>query len=239
MSDKTCLSYWFPKIEAAGLPAPRTTIVKMSHEALRDVWGSFDGKPLTEASEPFFAELRDAANAMGYPCFLRSGQTSGKYDWARTCYLTDPEKLADHVRAIIYSGELASMIGLPADVWAVREYLPIEPLGICTRWQGMPVCREFRAFVRDGEVECWHPYWPLGALEQGGCADAETVFAALQETPDFGRMMNLAQQAGAAVGGYWSADLLWTQEGWYLTDMAEGEKSFHWPECPQAGDEAS
>jgi hypothetical protein len=28
--DKTCLSYWFPKIEAAGLPVPKTKIVSFT-----------------------------------------------------------------------------------------------------------------------------------------------------------------------------------------------------------------
>ena len=29
MKDRTALSYWFPKIEAAGLPVPKTILVKM------------------------------------------------------------------------------------------------------------------------------------------------------------------------------------------------------------------
>lgn len=42
--DKTALSYWFPKIEAAGIPVPRTMIFKMPADAQAVIWGGFDGK---------------------------------------------------------------------------------------------------------------------------------------------------------------------------------------------------
>jgi hypothetical protein len=44
-----------------------------------------------------------------------------------------------------------------------------------------------------------------------------------------------AKAAGCAVGGAWSVDILETKRGWFVTDMAEAEKSFHWPECPYKG----
>ena len=31
--------------------------------------------------------------------------------------------------------------------------------------------------------------------------------------------------------GSWSVDVLETDRGWCVTDMAEAEGSFHWPEC--------
>ena len=31
--DKTALSYWFPKLEAAGLPVPKTVLLEMPLEA--------------------------------------------------------------------------------------------------------------------------------------------------------------------------------------------------------------
>jgi len=41
---KTALSYWFPKIEAAGIPVPRTKILRMPREAREAIWAAFDGK---------------------------------------------------------------------------------------------------------------------------------------------------------------------------------------------------
>ncbi len=42
--DRTALSYWFPLIEAAGIPVPRTRIVRMPKEAQEAIWSAFDGK---------------------------------------------------------------------------------------------------------------------------------------------------------------------------------------------------
>ena len=70
--DKTALSYWYPKLVEAGIPVPRTKIVKMPIEAQKVIWGWFDGKEGDGAEKPFFAELRSAMQDMGFPCFLRT-----------------------------------------------------------------------------------------------------------------------------------------------------------------------
>ena len=49
MTDKTALSYWLPKLEAAGLPVPKTTIVPAPVEALRDIYRVFDGEAMAGA----------------------------------------------------------------------------------------------------------------------------------------------------------------------------------------------
>ncbi len=46
---------------------------------------------------------------------------------------------------------------------------------------------------------------------------------------------SLASRAGAAIGGAWSVDILETTRGWFVTDMAEAHKSYHWPTCPKEG----
>jgi hypothetical protein len=127
------------------------------------------------------------------------------------------------------------MMGLPVNVWAVRELLPTMPIGACPDYEGMPVCREFRLFVHDAEFRCCHPYWPLDALEQGGFATDTTDdwyehFCALHAA-ETAEIRDLASRAGAAVGGDWSVDVLDTKHGWYVIDMAHATRSFHWPGC--------
>jgi hypothetical protein len=46
--DKTALSYWFPKLVEAGIPVPKTKIVKMPDKAQKVIWKLFDG--ITTAS---------------------------------------------------------------------------------------------------------------------------------------------------------------------------------------------
>ncbi len=107
----------------------------------------------------------------------------------------------------------------------------------------MPAVREWRCFVRDGKVECQHPYWPQDALQDGigGPVGAEALFKALtRSTPELdAECTRLAEAAGQAVGGYWSVDVLEAKGKLYVTDMAEGERSFHWPDCPNANARAN
>ena len=230
--DPTCMSYWLPRLEAADLPVPRTILVPMPRWAYADMFNVFDGKPLEGPANAFLRELGAAATEIGYPAFLRTGMTSGKHSWSRTCYLTDPARLLEHVANLVEFSECVSFVGLSCEWWAVRELLPTMPRAVCPRYEGMPVCREFRCFVADGEVRCMHPYWPAEALEWGGVEDPEAVATRLAQCPDERDVRALAARAGAAVGGAWSVDVLETRREWFVTDMAEAGNSWHWPGCP-------
>jgi hypothetical protein len=229
--DRTALSYWFPLIEAAGVPVPKTKIIAMPKEAQAVIWAAFDGKNGLDLSEwkNFQEQVRAIGSEFGYPLFLRTDHTSGKHEWNRTCFLKSPDDVAQHLFNIAEHSEICDFIGLPWDTWVVREYLPIIPYGSCPHYGNMPLCREFRFFVNDGAVRCWHPYWPTEALERGG---AERVnYEALCRMDDEPALAALATKAGKAVGGAWSVDILETERGWYVTDMAEAHKSFHWEGC--------
>lgn len=226
--DKTCLSYWYPKIEAAGLPVPETVILKMPIKALRDIYRQFDNKEMTGKAEPFFKKVEKAAREVGFPVFLRSGQTSGKHEWSTTCFVCNIPDIREHITNILY---FSACVGVPETmIWAVREMLPIQPIGICLKYNGMPVNREFRYFVNDERILCRHPYWPRKALEDGRCLITDEQYKHLC-TPPPSYVDDIARAASVVVGGSWSVDLLETADGWYLTDMAEANKSFHWEGC--------
>jgi hypothetical protein len=234
--DKTSLSYWFPLIEKAGLPVPKTEILMMPPESQAIIWMAFDckGKDEELPLEPFYDELRAAAQRLGLPCFLRTSQTSAKHQWKSTCFLDSVEKLRQHVFDIVEFSECADMMGLAWDTWVVREMLPTIPYGTCPRYEDFPVCKEFRFFVDDGKALCFHPYWPLESLEQGGWepdAPLDVAYADLCRLDDESELVALAEKAGKAVGGSWSIDFLETKRGWFLTDMAEAHKSYHWKGC--------
>lgn len=99
MTDKTALSYWFPKIQAAGVPVPKTTIIEMPEAAQEDFLAAFDGKDGSGATKPFFDEIAAAAAAMGFPCFLRTDHTSGKHSWDETCFLASAANIPQQVFA--------------------------------------------------------------------------------------------------------------------------------------------
>jgi hypothetical protein len=193
-----------PKIEAAGIPVPRTKIIPMPKAAQEAIWSAFDGK---EGGDPrsFFAELAAAAAAIGFPVFLRTDHTSGKHDWERCCFLESADDIPQHVFNLAEFSECADIMGLPWDVWAIREFLPTMPLGVCPRYGDMPICREFRFFVVDGETRCWHPYWPRFSLEDGGAViDFDYAAMSSLDRESERKLTELANATGRAVGGAWS-----------------------------------
>lgn len=229
--DKTALSYWFPIIEGAGIPVPKTKIFQMPESARDAVWGILDGRE-NEIPEEFINQIAEAAKEFGYPCFLRTDHTSAKHSWKRSCYITSEESIQKGILSIAEFSECASFVGIPWYTWAIREYLPIMPHGICPRYGDMPVNKEFRFFVEDGMVLCCHPYWPLDALKDGGwTCDPKFTYEELCNTGDMDYLTALAEKTGEAVGGLWSIDILETEHGWFVTDMAEAHKSFHWESC--------
>lgn len=229
--DRTALSFWFPQLAAAGLPVPRTKIVPMPLPAQEDMWAAFDGADGKNGALPaFFAEIDRTALEFGYPVFLRTDHTSNKHFWKDTCFLTSAAAIPQHVFNLAEFSEIADMLGMPWTNWVVREMLPTIPVSVCPDYGDMPVCREFRFFVDDGVIRCRHPYWPREALEQGGAQVAD--YDAFCELPD--GLDALAVAAGRAVPGSWSIDLLETERGWFVTDMAEADRSYHWPSCPNS-----
>ena len=260
--DKTCLSYWFPKIKAAGLPVPRTKIVSFTDYAThRGLGRILDGEFPDEAGVTFLKQLAVAANQIGCPCFLRTGQTSGKHSWKDTCYLDSTDDLMQHVYNLMEFSECADFMGLAWNVWVVRELLPTKPVCTLPRYHDMPLCREFRAFVDGGELLCLHCYWPRNAVEEGfpwkkdGPVDdtwgmpseheLHSDFDAMYEQVrildknERAEVFRLATRAGAAVGGRWSVDILDATSGFFVTDMAEMNKSWHWPDCENAKKETT
>lgn len=237
--NRNCLSYWFPKLAAAGLPVPRTRIVR----------ADIDLTPLCDGKEPegfaeFLDRLRLAALAISDvgPWFLRTGQGSGKHDWKHTCHVTHTDRLGFHVRNLVEWSHMVSIFGLAHDVWAVREMLPVTPVATLTRYGDMPLVREVRAFVEDGKVACIHPYWPEGSIRQGMDRTAsEAVAMAVVSGAKLSRAealpaLLLAENVAPvfAGDGAWSVDLLETRNGWYVTDLAEAHCSYHWEGCPHA-----
>ena len=224
-----CISYWFPRLKAAGLPVPETRIVQTEARLIYLLDG--EDPPEAEAWQRFRMEMLAAGLEIGYPLFLRSGHYSGKRSWRETCFVSEPAALMRHVAVIVNDGECASFFGFPWDTWAVRELLPTRSLGTAFRGE-MPITREVRAFVDGGEIECLHPYWPFtGCLEDEGFTLEQWGELSQLTERDEAIVRLLAERAGIALGGRWSVDLLDTERGWYVTDVARAEESFHYPGC--------
>jgi hypothetical protein len=233
MRQKGCLSSWFPAIKEAGLPVPDTRIIRT--DCNLDYLLDGEDPP---GFERFIEELGQAVAAVGLPAFLRTGQTSGKFRWRHTCYLTDLKRLSSHVFNLVEFSAIVDIAGLDTSVWVAREYLPVEP-AFHAFPGNMPITRERRYFVSGDQVMCHHPYWPEGAFiemfeDEPSARDWRGLLTYMNyERPEeIEELTELTRRVGQVVEGAWSVDWLSTMEGWYLTDAAPAEYSYHWPGCP-------
>lgn len=228
--DKTDLAWWFPKIYGCGVSVPETTIIR----APSDFACLLDGEA-PEGFDEFVEEVSAACDQHGLPAFLRTGHGSGKHEWRRTCFVDSLDDMAQRIFNLVEWSHLVDIMGLPHEVWAVREFIPADVLFVCEGWHDFPVTREFRLFVRDGEVEHVQPYWPPGAIEEGSRPDDvewPSILRHASKLEDVEREYLDTQArlaSGAIGGGYWSIDFLLASNGdWILTDMADGDRSFRW-----------
>lgn len=236
--DRNDLAWWFPKIEAAGLPVPRTRIVDYtSFGEPGGLMALLDGEMPTHWDE-FVALLDTIADefAPDGPVFLRTGHLSGKHSWMDTCFVTrHPKSIGQHVAALVEESAMADLMGLPTDTWVVREMIETKTLFRVSEWRNFPVTREFRVFIRDDGADeiTVHPYWPADSIPSlNHVTGALLEQASLISHDEIGDICTLAGQAsGALGGGFWSIDFLQDADGkWWLTDMAEGDRSFKNPE---------
>ncbi len=223
---------WFPKIEAAGLPVPRTIFVPYSHH---DCMAIFDGQPAPE-----FNRLSDAvmaaAREIGFPVFIRTDLTSAKHS-GPNAYRIDSDGHNSPIYETIEDTEMKTWMdprGGP-QAFLVREFLTLA--APFTAFRGLPIAREFRYFADQDGVRCVHGYWPPETLEdhRPSCDDWRTKLDLMQTDPP-AELSTMAIEAAKACGGsLWSVDFCQDVNGkWWLPDMAVAADSFHWPDCPNA-----
>jgi len=227
-----CLSTWLPRLSAHGVPVPKTMIVRWTGDD--PLMRLLDGK--TPSGFNGFVDALFAAVQVigGPPAFLRTGQLSGKHNASETCLLDDGldrRILAAHVAMIVEESAIAGIMGLPDDVWAVRERLPVD--AAFTAFKGLPICNERRVFIDAGKTVCEHFYWPENAIRNATTEDWREKLRLLREEegapPDLVEAVALA----FADAGPWSVDFMRTARGWYCIDMARAANSWH-PPCAEA-----
>jgi hypothetical protein len=205
--------YWWPKVENLGIPTPKTLIT-------------------TNILEGF-----EAAREMGFPVFMRTDLCSGKHDWENSCYVDSEEKLYTNFLKVEEGNVRWEMLGIKPKAVVIREFLDLETT--FTAFIGnMPITKERRYFVKDGNVLCHHPYWPKSAFNNHPARMSNDVLweQKLEELnkDDISELIltEYSRNISDTLNGYWSIDFAKGRNGiWYLIDMALGENSYHWPEC--------
>lgn len=233
-TDHNSIMFWFPPLARAGLPVPPTEIVETDLDLSYMLDGLGAPPTFEDDYASFLIELLGAADKVRYglgPFFLRTGHGSGKHDWESTCFVQSHHSLGDHVFHLVEWSHLVDLMGLPTDTWAVRALIPTAPLFYAFNGK-MPITREFRLFARDEKITHLQPYWPPASIQKPDDEEwsMKLALASVIDETDARTLRELALEAVAAVGGgFWSVDFLEDRSGnWWLTDMAEGERSFKW-----------
>ena len=225
------ISFWYPRLFRLGFPMPKTIIIHTNVDMEKFSYGE---EP--EDINEFVMELWQAVKKIGLPVFLKTGYTSNKHDWKKSCFISKDSTLKDLKNHIFNLAEFSAMATIdrfmPCDFWAIREI--IKTKSYFTYFNGeMPITKERRIFVRNGKIECTHSYWPEKIFEELE-ETKKKKFNQLDKTTtkDKKELLNMAQYVANIFQGYWSCDFLKGEDGkWYLTDMAIGEKSWHDENC--------
>lgn len=230
--------YWFPIIKDLPIPTPKTTWIEIPYEVFCEYIDAVETKPEKLKMEDYTEGIIARAKEIGYPLFLRTDLASGKHAWAESCYVEREEDLFRHIQRVVEYNFLADIFGLSCNALVFREYIPMDARFVAF-WGRLPIAPERRYFIKDGKVECHHPYWIVDAIEKGGFPPAESNWRALltsmnaETNREIGLLTNYATRVAELLSGYWSVDFCRAKSGeWILIDLAEGEKSWH-PECPE------
>jgi hypothetical protein len=223
--EKTNLNFWYPALSQV-VKTPKTIIIESECETLHLCDGV---KP--DGIEHLYSQIKEAAEQVGFPAFIRTGMTSGKH--YGYCFLDTPEQIPQRVYQLTEWSAMADISGLPLGTWAIRERLNLE--ASFSAFHGLPVNRERRYFIENGEVICHHPYWPEHAIRDATIENWQELLAKLnyESEEEIKLLTDLSKQVSLALPGAWSLDWAITKDGeWYAIDMAEARISYHWPECP-------
>lgn len=216
------LAFWYPKLKEIGMLTPKTEYFRTDVEFMH-FW---DGKT-PDGFDAFEVHLKEVAGRMGYPCFMRTGHTSGKHDGA--CFI-ESEAALD--KKILQLAEFSGLVDMPTNTWVIRERLQLE--AHFNAFNALPINRERRYFFEDGEVICHHPYWIPDAIHSADNDNWEELLEMINHEPseEIIYLTELTRKVAKHFSGAWSIDWAKTDSGeWYAIDMAQAGRSYHWDGC--------
>ena len=238
------LFVWYPLIKEV-VPTPKTIMIPMEKE-IEDIDAAISPYYGGEVADPEMKRLMDEADKAaislgGYPVFVRSDETSHKHDWKKSCFADSKKSLSVGI-ANIYEFTLMNDFGtLAFGGIVVRELLELPHE--FHAFNGMPVSKEFRFFVKNGKILCRHPYWFPACMRKADTEDWLQKLRKIQVLEPSEQMVldsyalaiSKAIESLGALDNYWSIDFCYAKgRGWLVTDMALGEDSYHYSTCPNS-----
>lgn len=247
LDERNSLLYWFPKISKLGIPVPLTKWIEIPQEKIRLLAGVEEDA--IKNFSPYLEKIRATAKEIGYPVFIRTDCASDKHGWKDTAFVRKEDDLLPHIIGTVIHNEGVGLIGLNYKAIVVREFLELD-------WRfkafhgEMPVAKERRYFINNGQLLCHHAYWITEAIEKAHQQDGAIIFRNyiphrlpskwkdmlreinLEQKDEVELLTSYAEKVAKVFSEYWSIDFACSRTGeWYLIDMALGEVSYHPSEC--------
>lgn len=231
------LPYWWERTRDLNIPQPATEYIPMD---TKDLINAVDGEPLD--LEPLLAA---AERVGGYPVFLRTDVGSAKHSYKDTCFVESAGEMVGHAYTLLDECFAADMFGeATPGGFAVRSFLSLD-WSFKAFWGEMPIATEVRAFIRDGNIECVHPYWPAAAIANWAGTNPGRIqpdwekrleFQNSKIDRDIMTIRHHVEKVARVMDGWWSCDMALAVDDstWYLIDMAPGAVSYHLPSCEHA-----
>lgn len=215
LAEESSLLKWFPVIGKLDIPVPKTVIVKVPNSP---------------------EIIKDAAQRMGYPLFMKTDLIAGKHDWDNTCFVEKAEYLGDNIVNLVSELEVTDMeSGSPFNALVFREYIELDSK--FKAFLGMPVARERRYFIDEGQIVCHHPYWIESAISfWHNTKEPQNWKDLLKDINTEGKaeidtLTRYAQMVADVFQNDWAVDFAHGKDGvWYLIDMQRSQISWH-PDC--------
>ena len=154
--SRDSMTYWFPKIKKLDILIPKTIMIPVDYG---EAYKSMD----TPGAVPSYKSLVSACEKMGYPLFLRTDHTSFKQDWQHSCYIKSQKNLKKNANWLKYN---TFVVGIDSiDAFYVRKLIPLKTSFYAFDGK-MPITKEVRCFINEGEKVCQHPYWKDEVFEE-------------------------------------------------------------------------
>lgn len=226
--DKSSFLYWYPKIEGHIL-TPKSIIVHFTSEHERKILMG-DHYLLHQVCEAVIGGLQ--LRSIEFPVFMKTDTYSAKWYWSDTCFVESRETLERNILNLLAQNQEDDQ--RPVHALIFREY--IHPDTKLCAFNGMPIPKERRYFVRGKDVESYHPYWDEESIEffvGEPPKNWKKLLRELNTDTDRDRLyLECAARAFAELvcdkEDYFSIDFMkGAADGeWYLIDCAEGDKSY-------------
>lgn len=260
---ESSMDYWWPLAKDSGLQTPNTRRLGLLDGVnLRDFMDNWPADPhevfdsdacdiISGSAYPMFlrSDQMAAKHNWAHSCYVQSAEEVGPHarDITETAYMADLHTHSFYLRELIptkpafraFDGRMPITTEVRTFVRdgkpdCMHPYWPVESVG---KWVDRVISH--REFCKKSgmEMPLLHPdrnvdlprTWRHMMRRQHRILDTER--GVLQELA--GRLAGHMQRESHI--SYWSADLLLdTSGGWWLTDMACGIESYHWPGCKRA-----